>query len=70
MAANNPAAELARDNSRAVQQIMRSDEYRMMFPDAVPTSVATIDIDTVIGVNTGILAAAAGGGDDGAAVDD
>ena len=31
---------------------------------------AAIDIDTVIGVDTGILAAAAGGGDDGAAVDD
>lgn len=41
--------ELARDNSRAVQQIMRSDEYRMMFPDAVPTSVATRRWETKAG---------------------
>lgn len=54
----NPAArfihlsysdDLARDNSRGVQQIMRSEEYRAMFPQAQPTSVSTRKWETRAG---------------------
>lgn len=54
----NPAArfihlsysdDLARDNSRGVQQIMRSEEYQAMFPQAQPTSVSTRKWETRAG---------------------
>jgi len=54
----NPAArfihlsysdDLARDNSRGVQQIMRSEEYRLLFPQAQPTSVSTRKWETRAG---------------------
>lgn len=41
--------DLARDNSRGVQQIMRSEEYRAMFPQAQPTSVSTRKWETRAG---------------------
>lgn len=33
--------DLARDNSRGVQEILREPSYRRLFPDAMPTSVNT-----------------------------
>ena len=33
--------DLARDNSRGVQEILREPSYRRLFPDAMPTSVIT-----------------------------
>lgn len=51
--------DLARDNSRDIQSIMRTDEYQMLFPGTMPTSFGTKKWNTEAG--GGMYAVSSGG---------